>query len=61
VKHNETGLVVDGTNNKEIASAAIKLLLDPEFAQKLGTNGRKRILDKWRWENWSQDFENLLQ
>jgi len=60
VKHNETGLVVNGTDNKEIAAAAIKLLLDPEFAQKLGTNGRKRILDKWRWENWSQDFENLL-
>jgi len=60
VLHNETGLVVDGTDNKQIAAAAIKLLTKEDSARKMGVVGRQWIIDKWRWEIWSKDFEVLL-
>ena len=60
VLHNETGLVVDGTDNKQIATAAIELLTKEDSARKMGEVGRQWIIDKWRWEIWSKDFEVLL-
>jgi phosphatidylinositol alpha-1,6-mannosyltransferase len=60
VVQNKTGLVVDGTDNKQIASAAIELLTNVESSQKMGIAGRQWIVDNWRWEIWSRDFENLL-
>jgi phosphatidylinositol alpha-1,6-mannosyltransferase len=53
-------LVVDGTDNQQIASAAIELLTNVESSQKMGMAGRQWIVDKWRWEIWSKDFEDLL-
>ena len=60
VLHNETGLVVDGTDNKQIAAAAIELLTKEVSARKMGEVGRQWIIGKWRWEIWSKDFEVLL-
>ena len=60
VVQNKTGLVVDGTNNKQIATAAIELLTNVESSQKMGIAGRQWIIDNWRWEIRSKDFENLL-
>ena len=61
VIQNETGLVVSGTDNKEIASAAVALLTNLEASQKMGTVGRQWIVDNWRWEIWSKSFEELLK
>ena len=61
VIQNETGLVVSGTDNKEIASAAVALLTNFEASQKMGTVGRQWIVDNWRWEIWSKAFEELLK
>jgi phosphatidylinositol alpha-1,6-mannosyltransferase len=60
VIQNITGVVVDGTNNKQIAVAAIELLTNEVKSQKMGQNGRQWIVEKWRWEIWSREFENLL-
>ena len=57
---NETGLVVNGTDDQQIAKAAIKLLTDIELSKKMGLAGRQWIIDNWRWEIWSKDFEKLL-
>ena len=57
---NKTGLVVDGTDNKQIAKAAIELLTNVESSQRMGLAGRQWIIDNWRWEIWSKDFEDLL-
>ena len=57
---NETGLVVDGTDDQQIATAAIKLLTNIELSKKMGLAGRQWIIDNWRWEIWSKDFEKLL-
>ena len=61
VIQNETGLVVSGTDNKEIASAAVALLTNLEASQKMGKVGRQWIVDNWRWEIWSKAFEELLK
>ena len=60
VVQNKTGLVVDGTDHKQIATAAFELLTNVESSQKMGIAGRQWIIDNWRWEIWSKDFENLL-
>lgn len=60
VVHNETGLVVDGTDRAQIAAAAVQLLTDPESSQRMGAIGRQWIIDNWRWEIWSKDFESIL-
>ena len=56
-----TGLVVDGTNNTEIADAIVALLNNPEEAKKMGAAGRQWIVDNWRWEIWSTEFNKLLE
>ena len=47
-------------DEKEIASAAIELLSNSDSANQMGMNGREWILENWRWEKWSKDFEDLL-
>ena len=55
-----TGVVVDGENNEQIAQAVIELLADPAKRRQMGSMGRQWIIDNWRWEIWSQKFEELL-
>ena len=55
-----TGFVVDGQDNQEIATAAIALLSDLDQAKKMGAAGREWIIENWRWEIWSQRFNELL-
>ena len=60
VKQSETGLVVSGTDEKQIASAAIELLNNSDSSKKMGLAGRQWIVNNWRWETWSKEFEALL-
>ena len=56
-----TGLVVDGNNLDQIAEAIVSLLNDLQSAQRMGSAGRQWIVDNWRWEIWSSQFNKLLQ
>jgi phosphatidylinositol alpha-1,6-mannosyltransferase len=56
-----TGVVVDGTNYTEIVDAIVALLNNPEDAKKMGAAGRQWIVDNWRWEIWSAQFNKLLE
>jgi phosphatidyl-myo-inositol dimannoside synthase len=56
-----TGVVVDGTHTRQIAQAAISLLSDPAKAAAMGGAGRAWIIENWRWEIWSQRFNQLLE
>ena len=60
VIENKTGLTVDGTNPREIAEAVCKLLSDKELAKQMGDEGRKWVVENWRWEIWSEKFNKLL-
>ena len=57
----QTGFSVDGTSSSEIAAAAINLLSDPILTKHLGENGRKWIIDQWRWEIWATKFLLLFK
>ncbi len=56
----ESGLVVDGTNVRAIAQAAISLLNDPECAAAMGARGREWVLEEWSWALWGERFTTLL-
>jgi phosphatidylinositol alpha-1,6-mannosyltransferase len=60
VIENKTGLTVDGTSSKEIAEAVCKLLSDTKLAKQMGDEGRKWVVENWRWEIWSDKFNKLL-
>ena len=56
-----TGVVVNGTDNSEITDAIVSLLNNSERAKKMGKAGRQWIVDNWRWEIWSAQFNKLLE
>ena len=56
----ETGLVVDGRKPNEIAESICKLLSDQKLAKQMGENGRDWVVKNWRWEIWSDKFNELL-
>jgi len=60
VIQHKTGLVVSGTNTQEIANAAVELLMNVDSSKKMGLLGRQWIIENWRWEIWSEEFEELL-
>ena len=60
VIENKTGLIVDGTKPSDISNAICKLLADPKAAKNMGQNGRNWVVDNWRWEIWSEKFNDLL-
>jgi phosphatidylinositol alpha-1,6-mannosyltransferase len=56
-----TGFSVDGTSTSEVSSAIIKLLDDPARAKAMGEAGRRWIIENWRWDIWSTQFNNLFK
>jgi len=56
----KTGVVVDGTSEKEIADAAIHLLSDMSKSREMGRTGREWVVSDWRWEIWSKTFNSLF-
>ena len=57
----QTGLVVDGTQVNDVASAVVELLSDPLRSQQMGQRGREWIVQEWRWEIWASRFAQLLK
>jgi phosphatidylinositol alpha-1,6-mannosyltransferase len=55
-----TGFCVDGTNTDEITRAVVEICSDAERASQMGAAGRNWVVDKWRWEIWSKEFNALL-
>lgn len=55
-----TGIVVDGTNVHEIASAIVRVLSDPAKKKAMGSVGREWVASGWSWEMWSSKFVQLL-
>jgi phosphatidylinositol alpha-1,6-mannosyltransferase len=57
----KSGVVVNGVDDVAIAKAVISFLNDPEASKTMGGYGRKWVVEKWRWEIWSEAFEQLLK
>jgi len=60
VRHGETGLVVDGTSETEIAGALTGLLSDPARARAMGERGRAWIEEEWGWDRVAARFSGIL-
>ena len=61
VEDGKTGQVVDGRDTTAIAQSVIKFLKDPEGSKRMGEYGRTWVVEKWRWQIWSEAFERLLK
>jgi len=55
-----TGVCVDGTDVSDIAMAVTDILGDAKRASYMGAAGRNWIVDNWRWDIWSTEFNSLL-
>jgi phosphatidyl-myo-inositol dimannoside synthase len=49
----ETGLLVEPGNVSQIQEALSRLLLDPEWAEELGANGRRRLEEHFTYEEFA--------
>ncbi|HEX9664467.1 MAG TPA: glycosyltransferase family 4 protein [Patescibacteria group bacterium] len=56
----QTGLLVDPENINEISQAIIKLLTDPELADKLGRQGQQRVIAEFNWKNQAAKLCTIL-
>jgi len=56
------GLLVDPENINQLASAVIKLALNPELRKKLGEQGRKRAIKEFDWEKQAEKiYKSILK
>ena len=55
-----TGLLVTPTDVAAIAEALVRILEDPEFAARLGANGRDRAVHELAWPNFTAAFQRTL-
>lgn len=60
VEHGVSGLLVDPESREEIAEAIITLLQQPGYAQKLGEQGKKRVLDSFQWSTQMAKIKTVL-
>lgn len=60
VRHNKTGLVVDGRSVDEVAEAVAELLDDPDRAAAMGAAGREWVTSQWRWDTLAGRLAELL-
>ena len=61
VEEGVTGFSVDGRSTSAVSTAIIKMLNDPAKAKAMGEAGRSWIIEKWRWEIWSKEFNSLFK
>ncbi|KLO32051.1 GDP-mannose-dependent alpha-(1-6)-phosphatidylinositol monomannoside mannosyltransferase [Mycobacterium haemophilum] len=61
VRHNKTGLVVDGRSVTMVADAVTELLTDRDRAAAMGAAGRQWVTAEWRWDTLAARLADLLR
>jgi phosphatidylinositol alpha-1,6-mannosyltransferase len=61
VRHNKTGMVVDGRSVNQVADAVIELLADPDRAAAMGAAGRDWVTAQWRWDDLAGRLAELIR
>jgi phosphatidyl-myo-inositol dimannoside synthase len=61
VRHNKTGLVVDGRSVDRVADAVAGLLGDPDRAAAMGAAGRDWVTKRWRWDTLAARLGDLIR
>lgn len=57
----ETGIIVNGSDAREVARALMLLLGDPEKQRVMGEAGRRRALKDFRWEDRWKAFQDIFR
>lgn len=60
VEHNVSGLLVDPLDIDEIAQAILSLLIDEAHARELGECGRRRVLEKFNWQEQGRKLMKMI-
>ena len=60
VRHNQTGVVVDGRSVQQITDAVSELLADPDRAAAMGAAGREWATAQWRWDDLAGRLSGLI-
>jgi phosphatidylinositol alpha-1,6-mannosyltransferase len=60
VRHNKTGLVVDGRSVDQVAGAVTGILADPDRAAAMGAAGRDWVTEHWRWDTLAARLGDLI-
>lgn len=50
IRNNIDGFLIDPKSSQDLASKIIKLLLDPELANKIGKAGREKVVTEHNWK-----------
>ncbi|MFZ3302134.1 MAG: glycosyltransferase family 4 protein [Mycobacterium sp.] len=61
VRHNKTGIVVDGRSVNQVADAVSDLLADPDRAAAMGAAGRDWVTAQWRWNDLARRLADLIR
>lgn len=61
VRHNKTGIVVDGRLVNQVADAVSDLLADPDRAAAMGAAGRDWVTAQWRWDDLARRLADLIR
>lgn len=60
VINNQTGILVNPESVQEISQAILKLFANPDLANKLGVQGKERVLSEFQWPIQIKKVINLL-
>jgi len=61
IEDHSAGLLVEPENPEEFANAIIKLLKNKELREKMGTNGRKYVVENCSWEIVARKVAKMCQ
>jgi len=61
VRHNKTGLLVDGRSGSQIVDAVTELLADPDRAAAMGAAGREWAIAQWQWDALAARLSELVR
>lgn len=60
IKDGINGIVINDDNPTAIGQAVLKLLENPELARVMGINARKKVVEKWSWNQSMETLEKYL-
>ncbi len=55
------GLLAEPMNSEDLAGKIRTLLENPEMAERMGRNGRERVVEKFTWEKVAKDIEEVYR
>jgi phosphatidylinositol alpha-1,6-mannosyltransferase len=61
VRDGETGVILTGHQDGELADVVSTLLADPSSANEMAARGRAWVSESWSWESTMADFTALLE